>query len=155
MDWRLQSHCASGSMRYHRFMTMPSAVGPRQELMPAAALFHSLSDATRLAIVQRLAQGEARVVDLTEQLGSAQSTISAHLACLRDCGLVVGRPEGRQMFYSLTRPELLDLLTAAEMLLAATGSAVVLCPNFGAGSADGSIGRTGVCADDVVEARDE
>ena len=60
--------------------------------------------------------------------------MSAHLACLRDCGLVMGRPEGRQMFYSLTRPELLDLLAAAERLLGATGSAVALCPNFGTGT---------------------
>ena len=125
-----------GHMRYHRRMTMPDAVAvsPRQELMPAAALFHSLSDPTRLAIVQHLARGEARVVDLTERLGSAQSTVSAHLACLRDCGLVMGRPEGRQMFYSLARPELLDLLAAAERLLGATGSAVALCPNFGTGT---------------------
>ena len=103
----------------------------REELSPAAALFHGLSDATRLAIVQRLSRGEARVVDLTGQLGVAQSTVSAHLACLRDCGLVVGRPEGRQMFYSLTRPELMDLLASAETLLAATGAAVALCPNYG------------------------
>lgn len=98
---------------------------------PAAALFHSLSDATRLRIVQRLACGEARVVDLTEQLGLAQSTISKHLACLRDCGLVDYRTEGRQSFYSLTRPELMDLLAAAEGVLAATGDVVALCPNYG------------------------
>lgn len=114
-------------------MTMPGVRSGRwrEELKSAEALFHSLSDVTRLAIVQRLAEGEARVVDLTSQMGLAQSTVSAHLACLRDCGLVVGRPEGRQMFYSLTRPELLDLLSAAELLLAATGSAVALCPNYG------------------------
>ena len=106
--------------------------------MPAVALFHSLSDATRLAIVQHLARGEARVVDLTERLGLAQSTVSAHLACLRDCGLVAGRPQGRQMFYSLTRPELMDLLAAAQTLLGATGSAVALCPNFGTESGAGS-----------------
>ena len=106
----------------------------RQELVPAAALFHGLSDPTRLAIVQRLAAGEARVVDLTERLGLAQSTVSAHLACLRDCGLVAGRPQGRQMFYSLTRPELMDLLVAAEALLAATGNAVALCPVYGGGA---------------------
>ena len=35
------------------------------------------------------------------------------------------------MFYSLTRPELLDLLASAETLLAATGNAVALCPNYG------------------------
>jgi ArsR family transcriptional regulator len=76
--------------------------------------------------VQRLARGEARVVDLTGELALAQSTISKHLACLRDCGLVDYRAEGRQSFYSLTRPELMDLLETAEQLLAATGHAVAL-----------------------------
>ncbi|WP_082310805.1 ArsR/SmtB family transcription factor [Nonomuraea sp. SBT364] len=95
---------------------------------PAAALFHSLADETRLRIVARLARGEARVVDLTAELGLAQSTVSKHLACLRDCDLVEYRAEGRQSFYSLTRPELMDLLASAEHLLAATGHAVVLCP---------------------------
>ena len=99
----------------------------------AVALFHSLSDATRLAIVRRLADGEARVADLVGELGLAQSTVSAHVACLRDCGLVTGRPEGRQVFYSLTRPELLDLLASAETLLAATGNQVALCPTYGTG----------------------
>ncbi|MBB1029311.1 winged helix-turn-helix transcriptional regulator [Dietzia sp. SLG310A2-38A2] len=96
----------------------------------AAALFHSLSDSTRLAIIRRLAHGETRVADLVAELGLAQSTVSAHVACLRDCGLVDGRPQGRQVFYSLTRPELRDLLASAETLLAATGSAVALCPNY-------------------------
>ena len=137
-------------------MTMPDGVtvSPRQELMPAAALFHSLSDPTRLAIVQHLAQGEARVVDLTERLGLAQSTVSAHLACLRDCDLVVGRPEGRQMFYSLTRPELLDLLAAAETLLAATGSAVALCPVFGVETGTGT-GSAGAPVGETVGVRGE
>lgn len=105
--------------------------GSRTGLEVAAALFHSLSDETRLAIVRRLADGEARIVDLVGELGLAQSTVSAHVACLRDCHLVEGRPEGRQVFYSLTRPELLDLLAAAETLLAATGNAVALCPIYG------------------------
>jgi DNA-binding transcriptional ArsR family regulator len=103
----------------------------RQELTPAAALFHSLADPVRLAIVQRLACGEARVVDLTRELGLAQSTVSKHLACLRDCRLVDYRPEGRQSFYFIARPELLDLLRAAEGLLEATGAAVALCPIYG------------------------
>lgn len=38
--------------------------------------------------MQRLARGEARVVDLVAELGLAQSTISKHLACLRDCHAV-------------------------------------------------------------------
>jgi ArsR family transcriptional regulator, cadmium/lead-responsive transcriptional repressor len=97
----------------------------------AASLFHSLSDPTRLAIVRRLTGGEARVRDLVEELGLAQSTVSEHVACLRDCGLVEGRPEGRQVFYHLTRPELIDMLESAEVLLAATGYKVDLCGVYG------------------------
>lgn len=101
------------------------------DLDPAAALFHSLSDPSRLAIVRLLAEGEVRVRDLVEQTGLAQSTVSAHVACLRDCGLVAGRAEGRQTFYALSRPELMELLASAETLLAATGSRVALCPAYG------------------------
>ncbi|OBI79744.1 metalloregulator ArsR/SmtB family transcription factor [Mycobacterium sp. E740] len=106
------------------------SINAQCDLTGAVALFHSLSDPTRLAIARHLAMGEARVVDLTQVLGMPQSTVSSHLACLRDCGLVAGRPEGRQVFYSLTAPELIDLFAAAESLLAATGNAVALCPNY-------------------------
>lgn len=115
-------------------MTMTTAESGsefRSELAVAAALFHGFADPTRLAILRRLAGGEARIVDLTTQFGVAQSTLSAHVACLRDCGLVEGRPEGRQMFYSLTRPELIDVLASAEELLAVIGTKVSLCPRFG------------------------
>jgi DNA-binding transcriptional ArsR family regulator len=99
----------------------------------AACLFRGLSDPARVAILSHLALGEHRVVDLTAHLGLAQSTVSAHLACLRDCGLVQSRPQGRASIYSLSaEPELMALLAAAERLLAATGDAVVLCPTVGA-----------------------
>jgi DNA-binding transcriptional ArsR family regulator len=107
------------------------AISCGHDLDPAVALFRSLGDPTRLAILHRLAHGEARVVDLTGQMGMAQSTVSKHLACLRDCGLVDYRVQGRQSFYALTRPELLDLLRSAESVLAATGSKVALCPTYG------------------------
>ena len=112
------------------------------DVTPAAALFRSLADPGRLAIVSRLAQGEARVVDLTRMLGLAQSTVSKHLACLRDCRLVDFRTEGRQSYYSLTRPELIDLLRSAELLLAETGDAVALCPVYGdpAATTTGAVG---------------
>lgn len=109
----------------------PGAVDPAA-LAPAAALFHGLSDPTRLAILQHLSVGEHRVRDLTEHLELAQSTVSAHLACLRDCGLVTSRPEGRASMFSLTTaPQLLAVLATAEQLLASTGYAVELCPNYG------------------------
>ena len=99
---------------------------------PAAALFRSLGDPARLAIVRRLALGEARVVDLVAECGLAQSTVSAHLACLRGCGLVESRPVGRASVFTLTQPALVDVLAAAETVLEATGRAVALCPTYSA-----------------------
>jgi DNA-binding transcriptional ArsR family regulator len=96
---------------------------------PAVALFRALADPTRLAILRRLSTGEARVVDLVRALGLPQSTVSRHIACLRDCELITYRPEGRQSLYRLSQPGLLDLLTAAEDVLEATGRAVTLCPD--------------------------
>ena len=101
------------------------------DMTAAVCLFRGLADPARLAIVRHLALGEHRVVDLTAHLGLAQSTVSGHLACLKDCGLVTSRAEGRASLYSLACPELLDLLAAAERLLGATGEAVALCPVYG------------------------
>ncbi len=102
------------------------------DLEPASCLFHSLSDAGRLLILQHLLQGEHRVVDLTAHLGLAQSTVSAHVACLRDCGLLSVRREGRSSWYRLSQPDAtVALLRAAEHLLGLTGDAVVLCPTHG------------------------
>ena len=110
-------------------------------------MFRTLGNAARLAIVSRLAEGEARVVDLTRLLGLAQSTVSGYLACLRDCRHVDFRTEGRQSFYSLrgrqsfsslTRSELMDVLRSAERLLAETGNAVAavaLCRVYGESAA--------------------
>jgi len=57
------------------------------DMTGAVCLFRGLADPARLAIVRHLALGEHRVVDLVAHLGLAQSTVSGHLACLRDCGL--------------------------------------------------------------------
>src|SRR6478735_1529198 len=98
---------------------------PVEPLDAAACLFHGFSDPSRLAILRHLALGEHRVADLTAHIGLAQSTVSKHLACLRDCGLVTSRSEGRASMFSLTHPQALDdLFAAAEQLLALTGDAV-------------------------------
>lgn len=108
------------------------AVDEAEALTAAACLFHGFSDPSRLAIVRHLALGEHRVVDLTRHLGLAQSTVSKHLACLRDCGLVSSRPVGRASMFSLNHLEtVMELLTSAERLLALTGDAVTLCPAYG------------------------
>lgn len=84
-----------------------------------ATVFHALSDPGRLTILRHLKTGEHRVRDLTDHLHLAQSTVSAHLACLRDCGLVVSRPEGRASLWSLTSEPALDAVLEAALALTA------------------------------------
>ena len=106
----------------------PASLG----LEAAACLFRGFSDVSRLSILQHLALGEHRVVELTAHLSLAQSTVSKHLACLKDCGLVESRPVGRASVFSLTHPQAVErLFGAAEELLELTGEAVALCPTYG------------------------
>lgn len=92
-----------------------------------AALFHALAEPTRLALLQHLSTGEHRVRDLVEHMHLAQSTVSRHLSCLRDCGLVTVRTEGRASWFALTDlPRLTDLLKAADDVLDASGASLSL-----------------------------
>jgi DNA-binding transcriptional ArsR family regulator len=117
----------------------PAGPTERAALTGAACLFHGFGDPSRLAILQHLGLGEHRVVDLTTHLGLAQSTVSKHLACLKDCGLVRSRPVGRASVFSLAHPEAItELLAAAERLLALTGDVVTLCPNYGTSALAGA-----------------
>jgi ArsR family transcriptional regulator, cadmium/lead-responsive transcriptional repressor len=101
----------------------------------AAKLFRGLADPTRLGILLALQAGELRVTDLVAEIGGSQANISGHLACLKDCGLIADRAQGRANFYRMARPELAALLHAAEELLAGVGHDVDLCPNYRAAPA--------------------
>lgn len=109
---------------------MPIRSSERPDLALGAKLFRSLGDPMRLAIVQVLAGGERRVTDLVAELGTSQPNVSGHLACLKECGLVLDRPQGRAVYYSLASPDLLDVLRSAETLLASVGHHIQLCPNY-------------------------
>ena len=100
------------------------------DVQVAAKLFRGFSEPVRLAILVELAQGEQRVTDLVRLVGTSQANVSGHLACLKDCGLVADRPEGRQVFYRIAVPDVVAVLRSAEALLAVTGHRVELCPNY-------------------------
>jgi DNA-binding transcriptional ArsR family regulator len=105
----------------------------------AAKLFRGLADPTRLGILNALQAGERRVTDLVAVVGGSQANMSGHLACLKDCGLITDRAQGRANFYRLARPELTVLLRAAEHLLAGIGHQVELCPNYRDDRAAGAV----------------
>jgi DNA-binding transcriptional ArsR family regulator len=96
----------------------------------AAKLFRGFGDPLRLAILVALVEGEQRVTDLVAEVQGSQGNVSGHLACLKDCGLVVDRAQGRQVFYRIAGPGVVRVLRAAESLLATTGHRIDLCPNY-------------------------
>lgn len=56
--------------------------------------FSALADPTRRAILSRLAQGEATVMELAEPFKLSQPAISQHLKVLESAGLIARRIEG-------------------------------------------------------------
>ena len=80
---------------------MTAAAAP--DLDRAVVLFHALSDATRLAALDMLREGERCVCELQDTLDAAQSRLSFHLKVLKDAGIVNDRREGRWSYYELNR----------------------------------------------------
>lgn len=108
--------------------TVLSCPAQFSRLTAEAKLFHSLSDPTRLAILKSLVSGPLRVVDLCRLTGRAQPNLSSHLACLRDCGLVIGQPNGRETYYSIAEPEMIAALVATEKVVTKIGHQICGCP---------------------------
>ncbi|MFE9045895.1 ArsR/SmtB family transcription factor [Streptomyces sp. NPDC012421] len=61
----------------------------------------ALADPIRCRILLTLSDAPAYPADLADTLGVSRTRLSNHLACLRDCGLVVGVPDGRRTRYEL------------------------------------------------------
>lgn len=102
------------------------------DLDRAVTLFHALSDATRLAALDMLRDGEKCVCELQDELDMAQSKLSFHLRVLKEAGLVEDRKEGRWSYYTIAADALeeahdllvqfLPRVTAANAALRATRS---------------------------------
>lgn len=99
-----------------------------QRQLITAKFFHGLSDLTRLRIVEHLLEeGEQSVSDLVAALGQSQGRISNHLACLRWCGYVDSRREGKFVYYRVTDARIGQLLVLARGVIADNAAAVLTC----------------------------
>ncbi|MCK9550466.1 metalloregulator ArsR/SmtB family transcription factor [Aquamicrobium sp.] len=70
----------------------------------ASAFLKKLSNPDRLLVACALVEGERSVRELEDGLGIRQPGLSQQLAELREAGLIVGRKEGKQVFYQLADP---------------------------------------------------
>lgn len=91
-----------------------------------------MADNTRSRILMRLLEGPGYPAELARDLQLTRTNVSNHLACLRDCGIVVAEPEGRQTRYEIADAHLTTALTALlNVTLAVDASAPCLDPNCG------------------------
>lgn len=78
----------------------------------------ALADPIRCRILLALREAPAYPSDLADAIGVSRTRLSNHLACLRDCGLVVAVPDGRRTRYELADARLgraLDDLRSAVL----------------------------------------
>ena len=93
-----------------------------------AKYFRGLGDPSRLRILELLRrEGELSVGELVQRLRLPQPKVSNHLACLRWCGFIEARREGRIVYNRIADPRVAAMLELAESLLADNGEHVAAC----------------------------
>jgi DNA-binding transcriptional ArsR family regulator len=104
-------------------------------LLPAAAdgvelvarFFRVLGDPARLRLLEFLLPAEHTVSECVQHIGLSQGRVSAHLACLADCGYVQVRRAGRFAWYKVGEPRVADLIVLARSLAADNAAALAEC----------------------------
>jgi ArsR family transcriptional regulator len=92
--------------------------------------FRVLGDPTRVRLVHLLLEahaGECTVGELVAALSAPQSRVSTHLGCLRWCGLVQSRRDGKQVYYRVADPRVRELLNVGGALLREYAAGVATC----------------------------
>lgn len=92
--------------------------------------FRGFGDKTRLAILEALKSGEKTVSDIVEYTSGGcgnQSNISQHLSCLRGCGIVKSRQEGKYTYYSIRNKEIEQFLLQADVILQGITEEMWMC----------------------------
>lgn len=78
----------------------------------ASEFLKALSHEARLVILCLLVEGEKSVAEIEEMLSLRQPAVSQQLARLRADDLVQTRRDGKNIYYSLARPEVRDIIAA-------------------------------------------
>jgi DNA-binding transcriptional ArsR family regulator len=96
-----------------------------------ARFFKGLGDPIRLNILEFLGHGEKSVSEIVEHLGLSQNHVSMHLGCLRWCGYVKTRKEGRYVYYSLGDSRVTEIVKLAKELLQGSEVYLMTCDVIG------------------------
>lgn len=97
-----------------------------------AKFFRALGDPTRLRLLEFLVEAEHTVNECVEHAGLSQGRVSAHLACLADCGYVTARRSGRFTYYRAADPRVTEIVILAWALAAENTTALAACTRIDA-----------------------
>src|SRR5258708_465028 len=95
-----------------------------------ARFFRALGDPTRIRLLQVLTEassGECSVGEVVAAVAAPQSRVSTHLGCLRWCGLVQTRREGKQVYYRVADRRVRELLALGSAVLHDHAAGVASC----------------------------
>jgi ArsR family transcriptional regulator, cadmium/lead-responsive transcriptional repressor len=93
-----------------------------------AKYFRGLGDPSRLRILELLrSDGELSVGELVARLELPQPKVSNHLACLRWCGFIEARRQGRAVYNRIADSRVAEMLDLAESLLSDNAEHVAAC----------------------------
>lgn len=85
-----------------------------------ATVFKALGHPTRLWMAEQLAGGEKCVCELVETIDADFSTVSKHLTVLKQAGVVIDEKRGKQVYYRLKVPCILQFMPCIEAVIQAT-----------------------------------
>ncbi len=102
--------CEAQGIHPEAIMAAKNALIADETLTNLAETFSALADSNRMKILFALATTELCVCDLASVVGVSESAISQHLRVLRSLRWVMGRREGRMVYYSLNDQHVRSLL---------------------------------------------
>ena len=111
---------------------MAAKIENRQALDTVTArFFKGLGDPIRVRVLEFLADGERSVGEIVDHLELPQNLVSMHLGCLRWCGYVTTRREGRYVFYALGDERVVEIVRLAHELLYGSEVYLMTCDVIG------------------------
>lgn len=92
-----------------------------------ARFYRALGDSTRLALLAFCAGDERTGSECVAHTGLSQGRVSAHLACLVECGLLEVRRAGRYAHYQVIDPRVTELVGLGASMVADHAAGVAAC----------------------------
>lgn len=97
-------------------------IGNEEDIHVASRSLKAMAHPLRLKILCMLgAAGEVSVQGIVEYVGTSQSNISQHLSILRDKGILASRKDANKVFYRISDPKIVSLISSLRDAFCSTG----------------------------------